>query len=97
MTLNITDFKAGLQNITQEKELYVYVAEQLFNSSVIVVFVATLFIMLILGWLLVSRDKANFYAIFVLSALIYGILLFFTFWFPIIPQAIESIFGGSLF
>ena len=47
-------------------------------------------------FVIVNKEKGNFYAIFVFTWVIAGILLFLTFWFPIIPQVISNIFGGGL-
>lgn len=93
---NVTEFLIGAQNITTQSELLQYAATELFIPAVIAIFVAVLLLMLIMGAVIIRKDKANFYAIFVFNWLIIAILLFFVFWFPIIPQFLSK-FSGSIF
>ena len=94
--INITDYKEGLTNITTQSELLAYTSKELFQSSIVFVFISVLLLMLIMGLIIISRDKANFYAIFIFSWLVAGTLLFFTFFFPVIPQFLDKILGGIL-
>lgn len=93
--LNVTDFKEGLTNITSSEQLYSYVADKLFVPSVTTIFTIFLLLMLVLGLFIVDRNKGNYYAIFILSILVLGIMLFFTFWFPLIPLVIDKVLSGG--
>jgi len=92
--VDIPKFLEGAQNITTNSELYTYTARELFTDSVFLIFGVFLLIMMILGGILIQRDRATFYAVFILSTLILGILLFFTFGLPIIPEMLEKFLGG---
>lgn len=94
--IDIANFKDGLMNLTTTEEIYIYTAEQLYIPSVYVVFGITLCFMLLLGLAMISKDnKSSYFAVFVLSTLIMGILLFFTFWYPIIPLFLDNILNGG--
>ena len=93
--MNVTDIQNTIINATTESELVSSTAT-VFKSSIIFIFLFVLLIMLFMGMFIINRDKANFYAIFVLSWLIAGILLFFTFWYPIVPQFMSKVLGGLI-
>ena len=90
---NITEFINGTQIITNQNDLVVYAAD-IFKPSIIFIFSLVLIIQLIIGMVVVKKERANFYAIFLLIWIIIAILLFLTFWFPVIPEFVEKIIGG---
>ena len=94
--INVTDFITGVQNITSESELITYVSHEIFMTTIIVVFTAFLLLMMLLGAIIITKDKANFYVVFIFSTLILGIMLFFTFYFPIFPQLIDKCIGNLI-
>jgi len=49
-------------------------------------------IILMLGYIFVKKDRANFFSIFVFIQLIGAIILFFIFIYPVIPQLISEVF-----
>ncbi len=65
---------------------------QLFVPTIIFVWIIQFLITLILGMFCVKDDVGRFLAIFVLVQLFSGILLFFSFIYPVIPQMLANWF-----
>src|SRR3990167_10458919 len=50
-----------------------------FIHSIASIFILFILLMMLLGMILIRKDRANFYEIFIFSSLVMGIALFFTF------------------
>jgi len=94
--MNVTDYVAGIQNITTITDLRIYSSQSLFLASIGAVFIIYVSLQLLFAMIFLKQDRGGFYAIFVLTTLILGIMLFFTFGYPIIPDVIDKILGGIL-
>ncbi len=88
--INSTQIVTHLMNTTTNSEFIKVASSQIFLKSVVVYWVFQLILTLVIGLALVEKNKGKFWAIFILTQLVGGIILFFTFVFPILP----NIMGG---
>lgn len=91
MILNSTQIIEKVTGITSTSDLITAQAD-VFKTSIIVYFIIQFLITSLLGIILVRKDIEKFWVIFILTQLIGGILLFFTFWLPILPQLLDKMF-----
>jgi hypothetical protein len=89
--INATDIIQGTKNITSQSDFISYTSQKMFVPSILSYWIFQFLLTLIIGMILVRKDKGNFFAIFLLTQLIGGIFLLFIFWFPIIPQFIDKL------
>jgi len=78
------------QNLT-EREALQQIAFDHFLPSVVVFVVVWILLTLIVGFSTVKKDRDKFWGIFILTFVIAGIILFFTFAFPVIPQLVAKL------
>ena len=93
--INITNDSANnlSQNIGNYSSSELSNFAQLFFPSIIAYYIFQFFLTMILGLIIVRRDRENFWAIFITTQIIGAIVLFFIFIFPIIPQMIAKIWN----
>ena len=89
--INATQFVNDITNSTTEELLSK--SAELFIPSIIAYWLIQFFLTLILGLIFVKtpQGRQNFWVIFIFAQLIGAIILFFIFFFPFVPQILESI------
>lgn len=92
---NATVVANAIMNFSTQSDLITYQAKT-FQPSIIAYFLIQLIITSILGLILVKKDFEKFWMIFIFTFLIGGIVLFFTFFFPILPQFLEKILSDII-
>lgn len=80
----------AMQNasITEWKE-----AASPFVPAVSIAWLGVFILTLLLGMIMIRKDLANFWAIFILTQLILAVALFFTFIYPITPIILQDLFS----
>ena len=94
--INSTEYISKLVNMTNNNnnidsiDIIQYTSYQLFLPSVLVYWLSQFFLTMIIGMILVRKDKENFWAIFILTQLASLIILFFIFVYPVIPNLLSN-------
>ena len=75
-----------------ENDILTYLSNSIYLPSVAFYWVFQFILTMIVGYIFVKEDKGKFFAIFIFTQLIGGIVLFFIFVFPIIPGLVGKMF-----
>ena len=67
------------------------ISNSVFLPSIAAYWITQFMIILIIGLLVINKDKDTYFMIFIVTQLISAVILFFIFVLPILPQAISNI------
>ena len=89
--INQTIIQETLKTFDTLSDSIKYLSTELFLPSIIFYWFFQFLLILIIGLATVKKNKEKFWAIFVITQLVGGILLFLIFVFPVIPQMLNKI------